>query len=97
MKLTEGLNIEILKDYDFHKITEDYKREHNLDETPIKYMYGWIYNMGHSRRGQFYYLICSNEGNFSIVATKPDGGGGAISLEENDIFSKLFADSIACS
>ncbi len=34
------------------------------------------YNMGHSRRGQFYYILCDKETlDLTILATSPDGSG----------------------
>lgn len=96
MQLNQGIKAVLLKDYGFHVLDEDYKKENGLNDSPIEYMDGFIFDLGESRRGQFYYLICSNEGEFSIVATDPDGSGGAISLKKMDIFSKLFSEGIAC-
>lgn len=41
------------------------------------------YKIGHSRRGQYYYLLCDvNTLNISIIATTPDGAGSNVSLPD---------------
>ena len=95
MRLTLGNKIFQLGRYGFVKITKEFINENCLEGSDIACMEGWVYNMGESRRGQFYYLVCSLEGKFSIVATKPDGSGGALDLEKDSIISKLIRDKIA--
>ena len=95
MRLTLRNKILELEKYGFEEITPELINESCLEDSDIAYMEGWVYNMGESRRGQFYYLVCSLEGRFSIVATKPDGSGGALELEKDSIISKLIRDKIA--
>jgi hypothetical protein len=90
MKLRPDLDISILKEYGFEEITEDYVVDHS-DE--LEDFVGYAYDMGHARRGQFYYIICHpEEKQFSIYASKPDGSGTSIDID--DIFIKLIKDNI---
>jgi hypothetical protein len=95
MRLAKTNNIFQLGKYGFVKITKKLINERCLEGSDIACMEGWLYDMGGSRRGQFYYLVCSLDGEFSIVATTPDGSGGALELEKDSIFSKLIRDKIA--
>jgi len=51
-----------------------------------------IYEIGHSRRGQFYYVLCSYEGEFSLFASRPDGAGGVVKFP--DIIIQLVLDEV---
>lgn len=74
---------EIMEKYeDFKKnyVAEDY-------EDPLFYYeHCYVYDIGSSRRGQWYYLIVKNR-EILVLATKPDGSGGAIAL--GNIISEL--------
>ncbi len=42
-----------------------------------------VFEVGHSRRGQFYYILChQNSLELSVLATEPDGSGGMINLPD---------------
>jgi len=42
-----------------------------------------VYNLGHSRRGQWYYYIINEDTReLSVFATKPDGDGTDVLLDE---------------
>lgn len=42
-----------------------------------------VYEIGHSRRGQHYYIICEKSTlELSVIASKPDGDGGAIAIPD---------------
>lgn len=52
-----------------------------------------VYEMGHARRGQYYYLIFNiKENKFYVLASKPDGSGSE--KEIPDIIIKLVEDGI---
>lgn len=94
MKLNTDLNIEVLEKYGFEKLDDVYKENYNVDDSDnLYFLNGYIYTLGHSRRGQFYYLLCSFIGDFSIYASKPDGSGGALNLSD-PIFLNLIKDGI---
>ena len=72
MRLKESVKIEELLKFGFEfPNTED-------EDYCIKNA-DCIYNIGHSRRGQFYYLIVKDK-EFSLFASEPDGDGGAIKM-----------------
>ena len=76
MRIKENFNLEKLVDYGF-EITD---KEQENEESEIFYS-DYKLNLGHSRRGQFYWiLVNSGSRNLSIVATMPDGDGGAIRI-----------------
>lgn len=52
----------------------------------------YIYYIGHSRRGQLYYIIIFNDGKVMLEATKPDGDGGMIDFP--DVIIKLYKDNL---
>lgn len=52
----------------------------------------YIYPIGHSRRGQFYYILIFNDGEIMLEATKPDGDGGMIDFP--DVIIELYKDNL---
>lgn len=79
MKIKNNINLEILLEHGFQKLDDEYKQLNNLDyESVLYYEEGYIFNIGHSRRGQFYYIIIHNTKDISLIASKPDGSGGAV-------------------
>ena len=76
MKFKDDFNKEILLTLGFAKVNqEDQEGDFNL--TIAEY----TYYLGHSRRGQIYYLIVS-DGFLKLYATEPDGNGGSIVFPE---------------
>ena len=93
MRLIEDFKIESLGEYGFQELNDDYKLDNCIDEDhELKYQSGWVWEIGHSRRGQFYYLICDLKSNIRIFASKPDGSGGTVLAP--DILSEMIADGI---
>ena len=65
-------------------VAEDY------DDGLYYYEGCWVFEIGHSRRGQSYYVIINKDTNeVQILATEPDGSGGIINA--GDIFKTLIA------
>lgn len=47
---------------------------------------GWeAFTLGHSRRGQFYYLLRNQDGETFIYASKPDGDGGMLDITKYNL------------
>lgn len=85
--------IKELENYRFHPLNDEYKEENDIDEDdPIFHMDGYVYSIGHSRRGQYYYYIVEKSGLFTIYASKADGDGSNLALD--DTFMKLLNDGI---
>jgi len=89
MKIKEELNIDILLEYGFEKID---KAEEEKDEQYTISNFDYKYLIGHSRRGQFYYLLVGNSRNVIIYASEPDGSGGCVDLP--DVLIKMFNHGI---
>ena len=89
MKLKENLELDILLKYGFEKIDEDFEKEEGNDFEI--YSSEYKYEIGHSRRGQFYYILVKNR-EFLIFASTPDGSGTYI--KSPDIFTKMAIDGI---
>lgn len=90
MKVNENYKIENLTDYGFEKI--DKKYEEKNEQYTISY-FDYKYNIGHARRGQFYYILVGSNREISIYASEPDGSGTCvdapnilIELIKKDIF-----------
>lgn len=93
MKIKEDVNIEILLNYGFTKIDKE-EEEENENYTIASFDYG--FEIGHARRGQFYYLLVDeNSRNIIIYATEPDGSGGTVMCP--DVLIKLVLDGIISS
>ena len=56
MKIKEELNLEVLLDYGFTKIDKEQAKE---NEDWMISCYEYIFEIGHARRGEFYYLLVS--------------------------------------
>ena len=90
MKVKKDIDLTILLDYGFQKIDKEDEKE-NENWTIASYDYA--YNIGHSRRGQFYYLLVDEATRaIDIYASKPDGSGTSIRLP--DVLIRLITDNI---
>lgn len=76
MRVREDLDLAMLENYGFTRINK--KHEEENEEYTICY-YDHKYEIGHARRGQFYYLLVDSERNIYIYASQPDGDGCEIS------------------
>jgi len=93
MRLNEGVKLEELTRYGFVEMTDCWKKEEGISEYDRLFDYhGYIYEIGMYRRGQCYYLICSEVGVFNIYASEPDVSGAATTI--GDIIIKLYQDGI---
>lgn len=75
MKVKDDLNLDILLNYGFEKI--DKKEEEENKQYTISY-FDYKYNIGHARRGQFYYILVGSNREVSIYASEPDGSGTCV-------------------
>lgn len=92
MKLTPSLSIDILSNYGFEKIN---KKEEEENENYVLSSFDYKFEIGHARRGQFYYLLASESTrNIIIYASEPDGAGGMIGCP--DILINLVIGGIVC-
>ena len=83
MKLIKGTNILILEKYGFSVIQDD--EDYVIDGE-------LCYEIGHSRRGQYYYYIAYPDGCIAVYGSRPDGSGGSIRLD--DVILKLYQDGL---
>lgn len=84
-----GFNWDKATDNEVDMILEEEKQFKKLnyvvDENDSLYYYTdyLVLSIGHSRRGQWYYILCHKDSlELSVLATKPDGDGGMISLPD---------------
>jgi len=90
MKVKEELDLEVLLDYGFIKIDKEEEKE-NEQYTIASYDYK--FEIGHARRGQFYYLLISEKTKDIIIySTEPDGSGGSVICP--DVLVKLSLDGV---
>ena len=90
MKVKEELNLEVLLNYGFTKI--DKEEEIENEEYTIS-SYDYKFEIGHARRGQFYYLLVDKKTRDIIIhATEPDGSGGSVMCP--DVLIKLSIDGV---
>lgn len=90
MKVKENLSIDILLDYGFEKINKEIEEQN--DEYTLS-SFDYKFEIGHARRGQFYYLLVNESTrNIMIYASEPDGMGGIIGCP--DILIKLIMDDL---
>lgn len=90
MKLKEDFNLEKLLDYGFLKID---KQEMMDNEEWTLSVYDYLFEIGHARRGQFYYLLVSEDTRtITLYASEPDGSEGTVYAP--DVLIKMSLDSI---
>ncbi len=87
-KLSLYATPEILKSYGFQEVSkEDY------EDNFVILNYDYVLDLGHSRRGQHYYVLVKlNNRSVSLYASEPDGNGCEISVPEKLL--KLFTDRV---
>jgi len=92
MKVKDGLDLRILLNYGFEKI--DKKEEEEKENYTIS-NFNYKYNIGHARRGQFYYILVNEISiNVFLYASEPDGSGTSVSAP--DILIDLIIDGVIC-
>jgi len=92
MKLKENVDFSELIKLGFLETNEsDNTYENYWGEFDINFTNKYAFELGHSRRGQFYYLLVDKESReISIYSTKPDGDGGELYLSSAyDMLVKL--------
>ena len=90
MKIKEELNLKILLNYGFTKIEKE-----EYEECPIS-SYAYKFEIGHARRGRFYYLLVGEKTRDVVIyATKPDGSSGSVICP--DVLVKLAIDGLLCT
>ena len=86
MKIKQSVTFEQLINFGFAIETDEDDWEINCK---------WCYNLGHSRRGQFYYYIIKdidNDRELLVYASKPDGDGTHIAL--GDVIIKMYEEGL---
>jgi hypothetical protein len=93
MKVKKEINLEVLLNYGFTKI--DKEEETEKDQYLIA-SYDYKYEIGHARRGQFYYLLVGEKTRDLIIyATEPDGSGESVICP--DVLIQLAVDGVVAS
>ena len=59
---------------------------------PFELLECWVYEIGHSRRGQYYYLTTNINQEINVYASRPDGSGTDISLP--DVLFEMMKDGV---
>ena len=91
-KLKENVDFSELLELGFVETVEsDAAYQNYWGEFDTNFINKYAFELGHSRRGQFYYiLVDKGSREISIYSTKPDGDGGELYLDSvYGIFSKL--------
>lgn len=90
MKIKQDVNLSILTQYGFDKID---KEQANKDEEYTLSIFDYVHTIGYARRGQFYYLLVSElTRELHVFASKPDGDGCSINID--DIIIRLYKDNL---
>lgn len=75
MKIKDSIKFTDLEDYGFTIPTkEDFEEDIHIQDAK------YIYDCGHARRGQCFYILVSENRHLSIYSTEPDGSGGKVLL-----------------
>tara|TARA_R110000787_G_scaffold70320_1_gene156376 strand:+ start:1082 stop:1456 length:375 start_codon:yes stop_codon:yes gene_type:complete len=85
-------NMDIDKFNKLYALKDKYYEDNYVVEDDYDCLYyhegSWVFEIGHSRRGQSYYVIIHKVTNeVQILATEPDGAGGVI--DAGNIFKEL--------
>ena len=79
----------ILTQYGFRKIEDTGDEEDETQALGADY----VFEIGHSRRGQFYYiLVFEGTGDIYLFTSRADGDGAMI--DAPDVILKMFTDGI---
>ncbi len=90
MKVKEEFDLAGLEGYGFSKVNKEEELE---KENYVESQFDWIYNVGHSRRGQFYYILIDSVSRvLCLYASKPDGDGGIVKMP--DVLLTLALDGV---
>lgn len=90
MVVSAEYDLEILLDYGFEKIDKEEELE---CENYTLSNFNYKFNVGHSRRGQYYYLLVKESDRIVYVfATEPDGSGGIVYCP--NVLKKLIIEGI---
>lgn len=90
MKIKNNVDLSVLENYGF-EIVDRQKEEDDENYTISNFAYK--FNIGHSRRGQHYYLLIGFSSRIiNIFASKPDGDGTYIGLP--DVLFQLIKDDL---
>lgn len=81
IKVKDGVD---LTKYGFKLITDTDDHNYVLDQK-------YAYQIGYSRRGQYYYYLVDKKGILKIYASEPDGSGGATEL--SNIIFRMYDDN----
>jgi hypothetical protein len=88
MKLVDNFLIEDLGQYRF-----DYYTEEEADEADeFLFANNWVFDIGHSRRGQHYYIIIGKDRRLNVYGSDPDGSSGQIGLP--DVLVDMIRDGV---
>lgn len=79
LKIKDSVDLKELEKFGFFSSFEyetDYSEDFEFENT-------MIYEMGHSRRGQFYFILIDKSSLvMSVYATEPDGSGSDIAMSD---------------
>jgi len=75
---------------EYLKFIENYVIDNEYDDPLSGYEGQYVYDLGHSSRGQHYYVLIQKDLQVSIFASKADGSGTWVEI--GDIFQKLIID-----
>ena len=89
MKVTQTLDR--LEQYGFSFYGKKEAKD-EFDEDSYMFENNWVFHVGHSRRGQFYYITVDTKGTIELYASRPDGSPGSIDMP--DVLIDLVADGI---
>jgi hypothetical protein len=86
MRINKNFDLTNLVGYGFKPVDKE-------DEDYAISYFDYALDLGHSRRGQFYYLLVKSETRaVFIYASDPDGSGGSLGLK--DVIIALVKDNV---
>lgn len=78
IRIKPDYGLSLLSEFGWRKI--DKEEEGMKDDNKLS-IFDYSLDLGHSRRGQSYYLLIKEKDRvIHLYATKPDGGGGSIMM-----------------
>jgi hypothetical protein len=81
MKIKNDIPLDTLLEYGFTKIVKD--EDCDSCDDQVKYKFQYQYEIGHSRRGQHYYIFVKESNReLYLYASEPDGSGGPVEMTD---------------